>query len=1086
MITIASVTTPPDRGENTAQAGDFINVEFTTRDDSADGTFVRVYATTLASGDTAAAINIPIFGGSSTFGPGVSSGAAVWDTTGVTPGSYHIFAQADDLVNAPVLTTYPNQVTIIPIPPEGLEALNSPPQLAFLNPLPNLGLAANDEVVIRYIYADPDNDVTLTLLLDTDLDPTNDDISNPGDPQDPGTKIFILPSAVRLPTDPTFDGDPLPPDDPNNPPIQPDSVQIRQNPRTFTSTVAGLFPFAGAPLAGELKEYRFIIDLAQIPVRSEPYFIRATISDGIAPQVHSYAVGSLAISSLASGDVDIGDIGGALAGARFQGFSEGENLGVDFVAASDLDLDGPQEFMIASRFASPGNRNRPGAAYLVYGRRKTPFPSDDNNNGLPDVLGPDGTLVDFPEPPEYLPNPYDAANVGRFGGIVSINSVISFFRGTVYTMPEPHGYTPPQDELFEDYYPASEHPGILTAGLMSITRIDMTQDGVPDLVFGLPYVSAAWEHHDDDPADGCGDSYRWFDWDYRYYPNYDRCTQPPNDDMISERNPPPPAGVFDNEVNQGIVIMVDGTNDISTIFNRSLDAGLAGQHDPVGAIDDEGVWRSGAMIPLGMRFRGGWWDRNFPLPEGEEISNCCSAHDHDEENPTGCDDSSCEALVCARLGFEYCCGEGEEEGGWNADCADLATFLCEGTCVDEFVYESRNEFGRTVARLPDFDNMLGDELLISVPGDDPMGGFLVDGSMAPWDPDDFNRGAIQVWLSHFYTDDDWYSDTVMSLPNYTQCDNNCSDGEPGVCFRCMVGLPSHIVVLGEEPGDLFGYATAAGDFNQDGTEDILAGAPGADRSGLTDCGIVYVLALNVAPLGNTDMSRNPLEHLKVIGSHEGDRFGKVQDSVRDINGDGIADIAFAAEYYDDATVGQDAGYVGVIFGNRPITGELSFSPEDVATPSLPGVKFIGSAPGAYAGRDIASAGDFNGDGDGDLLISCPGETKTVGGQTRLGVAYLIFGGHHLYNKTFNLDQVGSSALPGIVFTSRFVQGSIDEAPLETVGGLGDIDGDGFDDIAIGAPRADFVNIASPDQRRPDAGEVYVVYGSNFGSNFIDD
>jgi hypothetical protein len=66
--------------------------------------------------------------------------------------------------------------------------------------------------------------------------------------------------------------------------------------------------------------------------------------------------------------------------------------------------------------------------------------------------------------------------------------------------------------------------------------------------------------------------------------------------------------------------------------------------------------------------------------------------------------------------------------------------------------------------------------------------------------------------------------------------------------------------------------------------------------------------------------------------------------------------------------------------------------------------------------------------------------------------------------------------------SRFVLGSEDEAEIDNVGSLGDIDGDGFDDIAIASTKADFVNPASPDQRRVDAGEFYIIYGNNFGSN----
>ncbi|MEE8384363.1 MAG: hypothetical protein V3S01_00410, partial [Dehalococcoidia bacterium] len=255
-IIITRIITPPERDPDVAQEGDLVSIEFSVAEDSEAGAEVRVFSSMSEDPSAQGSIDIPIFGNDSVFGPGVSTGAAVWDTTGVVPGTYHIYALAADQTNLPVIVTSAHQVTVIPIPPEGIEALNSPPQLVFLDPLPNLGLASKDEVVVRYIYGDADNDVILTLLLDTDLDPTNDDINNPGDPQEPSTKIFILPSTARLPTDPTFDGDPPPPDDPNNMPNQADSLEIRTNPRTLGPTVTGLLPYPGAPLDGELKEYR--------------------------------------------------------------------------------------------------------------------------------------------------------------------------------------------------------------------------------------------------------------------------------------------------------------------------------------------------------------------------------------------------------------------------------------------------------------------------------------------------------------------------------------------------------------------------------------------------------------------------------------------------------------------------------------------------------------------------------------------------------------------------------------------------------------------------------------------------------------
>ena len=144
-------------------------------------------------------------------------------------------------------------------------------------------------------------------------------------------------------------------------------------------------------------------------------------------------------------------------------------------------------------------------------------------------------------------------------------------------------------------------------------------------------------------------------------------------------------------------------------------------------------------------------------------------------------------------------------------------------------------------------------------------------------------------------------------------------------------------------------------------------------------------------------------------------------------------------------------------------------------------RFTGmDADGGYAEAMLAPA-DFVyplPDGFGDLLVVAPNETRAVGGQVRRGVVYLIFGGTHLYNQIFLLSQVGTTQLPGMIFVSPFAVGTADEATLECAEAAGDVDGDGFGDILIGAPAADFVNPAEPSQRRVDSGEAYLIYGTN--------
>ncbi|MCP4592277.1 MAG: hypothetical protein GY842_16205, partial [bacterium] len=387
---------------------------------------------------------------------------------------------------------------------------------------------------------------------------------------------------------------------------------------------------------------------------------------------------------------------------------------------------------------------------------------------------------------------------------------------------------------------------------------------------------------------------------------------------------------------------------------------------------------------------------------------------------------------------------------------------------------------------------------------------------------------------------------------------NCSDDPIGRGLESA--RYSTLQIIGEKPSDQLGDASHAGDFNLDGSPDVLCGAQFADGPTGQDVGatyIVYQRQQNVQveiDLANADFPSLRPPMLRIRGDLPNDRIGWAQEAVLDVNGDRIDDVVLASPYADAGRVVADVcsrdfntngleadsedsaafsscrtqfgeadlssdnscaffdynndrkiddldaevfgggtcpvdnGLVAVVFGGITLDGDRRVA--QIATSALPGVVFFGANAGDRAGFDVASAGDFNHDGFGDLLISVPGQTALDdNGLPRVGVVYLIFGGPHLNNRSFTLTNVGSDDLPGIIFLSPYQAVSPNEAPPQFVAGLGDLNNDGFADIGIGNPLADFVDEQLPQEpgsagsdlstgRRRDAGEIYMIYGHN--------
>ena len=221
--------------------------------------------------------------------------------------------------------------------------------------------------------------------------------------------------------------------------------------------------------------------------------------------------------------------------------------------------------------------------------------------------------------------------------------------------------------------------------------------------------------------------------------------------------------------------------------------------------------------------------------------------------------------------------------------------------------------------------------------------------------------------------------------------------------------------------DLLGAAVAgAGDVDGDGHDDLLVGAPQADGAAPSS-GAAYLLLGPVR--GDRDVAQ---ADARWSSNSLDDGFGIALAGVGDLNADGLADMAFGA-YRRDVHL-TDVGVVAVVMGSADPGGSRSLGDADAL--------FSAAQQRAFAGCAVAGAGDVDGDGHDDLLVGARGQDF---GLDDMGVAFLVLG------------PVGGSSILGVAAVAE-IRGDLGYGYAgSAVAGLGDLDGDGHAEIAVGAP-----------------------------------
>ncbi|GKS70217.1 hypothetical protein W03_22210 [Nitrosomonas sp. PY1] len=258
------------------------------------------------------------------------------------------------------------------------------------------------------------------------------------------------------------------------------------------------------------------------------------------------------------------------------------------------------------------------------------------------------------------------------------------------------------------------------------------------------------------------------------------------------------------------------------------------------------------------------------------------------------------------------------------------------------------------------------------------------------------------------------------------------------------------------------FATTAGDFNGDGFDDVLVnGHTYSNISAYIVLGKASGFSANTEDIFSIPADKDSLIKIDTVGMGSGNEsdFFQVR-SAGDVNGDGI----------DDVIIGYNGGaYNGV---SKIVFGQSVFS--SGYFPALDGtngffVKGTGDDSaglgGDALGASVSGVGDMNGDGFDDVIIGSPYEFWTTSSNTK-GSSYVIFGKASAFDVTVNpadLDGSNGFRLDGVA-DKDFSGNSVSNA--------GDVNGDGFDDLIIGAPDADIHGY--------DSGSSYVVFGKSSG------
>ena len=322
-------------------------------------------------------------------------------------------------------------------------------------------------------------------------------------------------------------------------------------------------------------------------------------------------------------------------------------------------------------------------------------------------------------------------------------------------------------------------------------------------------------------------------------------------------------------------------------------------------------------------------------------------------------------------------------------------------------------------------------LVWSLPGQtraQPNVPLYADASYSAEHPDDFVSAVAGLGD----VDGDGFDDLLIGAHKNDDAGQGAGQaylilGKPGGWAHGVTLAQADASFLGEAPGDGAGFRVAgAGDVNADGYQDFVIVSP-VNGEGGANAGQAYLIFGKVQGWTvDTDLG---LADASFLGEAAGDSLSAV-DGAGDVNGDGYDDILVGCVSNDEN--GPAAGQAYLVLG-RPggWSVDTSLAVSDAS--------FLGEQPIDSLGGRLGSAGDVNGDGLDDILL---GSFSNDEGGAHAGQVYLVLGRHSGWTMDTPIHQADAS----------FIGEAEEDWSGWSLDGAGDVNGDGLDDIVIGAKR----------------------------------